>query len=459
MQPIEASNEELTSFKLFDSFNVFFFSRNSNKIPLFLLYSEENKKLFQQINGNVGKDACVMWSICKKLIEKMRGILTIKNANELSQGSNLSKCCDNLILGCMEENWVPEKVFTPCCNEICKTLLETPYIYQDDSDNCVTYFVELPELDTNFLESILKAQGANIQFQYFSLNEISDLNNKFIDPSLADLINKNPKLNSYITKYIVNREKIETIAKYLILICQPGLKTLQYHTLLASVFKKHGEQWNFYIPSQGEYPTENDIRECKGIIIPGSTVDLSIPEIPDWLEKVIHLLLYAYNECPQVNLLGLCFGGQLFCHMLGGKVEKMNCEFIRRGEIIDLKPEFFELPYVKNLGLNPSEPLVIAEAHQNEMSRLPPGAKLLGTSKSCCCEIFSVGDRILGFQGHPEYNERFQAGAQYRAKRPDLSNGWAKFEEDFCKEAYEKPLTQYNLLKVCYAFLKKDNVA
>lgn len=52
--------------------------------------------------------------------------------------------------------------------------------------------------------------------------------------------------------------------------------------------------------------------------------------------------------------------------------------------------------------------VVLQESHGDNVTQLPEGATLLGYSDSCDVEIFSIGNRVLAFQSHPEFNCGFQ---------------------------------------------------
>jgi GMP synthase-like glutamine amidotransferase len=48
------------------------------------------------------------------------------------------------------------------------------------------------------------------------------------------------------------------------------------------------------------------------------------------------------------------------------------------------------------------EPLRMLEVHQDIATRPPPGSVVLASSDRTPCEIFTLGDRVLCVQGHPE---------------------------------------------------------
>ena len=48
--------------------------------------------------------------------------------------------------------------------------------------------------------------------------------------------------------------------------------------------------------------------------------------------------------------------------------------------------------------------LQMLESHGDAVTQLPPGAVWLGSSTTCQYEIFSIGESVLSFQGHPEFS-------------------------------------------------------
>jgi hypothetical protein len=60
----------------------------------------------------------------------------------------------------------------------------------------------------------------------------------------------------------------------------------------------------------------------------------------------------------------------------------------------------------------------------------------------------------LGLQGHPEYNEVFQAGANFRIEKPQISEGYERYLEDYTSKNYDEQITQSFNLGICYSFLK-----
>lgn len=61
-----------------------------------------------------------------------------------------------------------------------------------------------------------------------------------------------------------------------------------------------------------------------------------------------------------------------------------------------------------NLTKNTFPKIVLQESHGDNITAIPPNATLLASSDSCDIEMYSIGNRVLGFQSHPDFNCGFQ---------------------------------------------------
>lgn len=95
---------------------------------------------------------------------------------------------------------------------------------------------------------------------------------------------------------------------------------------------------------------------------------------------------------------------QVLCRALGGKVGKAYTGWdigLRRVRIVnDLAP----CSFLEDLGEIPGS-LSIMECHRDEVWKVPIGAAVIGFSDKTGVEMFTIGDHILGIQGHPEYTK------------------------------------------------------
>jgi glucosinolate gamma-glutamyl hydrolase len=106
------------------------------------------------------------------------------------------------------------------------------------------------------------------------------------------------------------------------------------------------------------------------------------------------------------RVLGICFGHQVLCRALGGKVGKARNGWdvgVRKVTFARDLLEGLAFPgdLVEELELPRSASLV--EVHQDEVWEIPPAVTVLAYSEKTRVEVFAVGEHALGVQGHPEY--------------------------------------------------------
>jgi hypothetical protein len=82
---------------------------------------------------------------------------------------------------------------------------------------------------------------------------------------------------------------------------------------------------------------------------------------------------------------------------MGGKVANMNIGFVAKGETFTPSKDFYELSYIKVLGLDPEKPLSIVQFHKEHMSVVPEEMKVYASSPTANVELFGFGERILGW--------------------------------------------------------------
>lgn len=175
------------------------------------------------------------------------------------------------------------------------------------------------------------------------------------------------------------------------------------------LFMRPGETWAHYMIPDHQFPSEETLMSLKGIVMTGgrySAFDLSQP----WLAGFKLLLKRCVEEMPHLKLVGVCLGAQLLAVALGGKVEPSPKHGrIYKLETIIAKKEFQEY-------FPTALPLYnIPENHSDEITSLPPGAVLLGSSQTCAAEVYLIPGRALMTQSHPNYVGDFQKN--FHAKR------------------------------------------
>ena len=150
-----------------------------------------------------------------------------------------------------------------------------------------------------------------------------------------------------------------------------------------------GQQWESFDVENGEFPADPWI--FNGFVITGSPA--SVYDDAPWIAQLLELTrgIHARN----IPLLGICFGAQVVAQALGGLVEP-NPEGWDLG-IVEVRANGHPLPKIQV----PS-PLRILQSHRDIVVKLPPGAVNHATSQRTPHEIFTLGEKILCLQGHPE---------------------------------------------------------
>ncbi|CAL1358592.1 unnamed protein product [Linum trigynum] len=213
-----------------------------------------------------------------------------------------------------------------------------------------------------------------------------------------------------------------------------------YFNVFFAAFGEKGERWDLFRVVDGEFPDVDDLHGYDGFVVSGSPYDAYGND--EWILELCFLLKTL--DFMKKKVLGICFGHQVLCRALGGKVGKAVNGWdigLRRVEMVE--DDLMQAP--------PS--LSIIECHQDEVWEVPPAAKVVAVSEKTGVEMFAIGGHILGIQGHPEYtkdilfsiidrllNDGFierelaeKAKSGLEVDEPDR-NRWEKICRDFLKE-------------------------
>ncbi|KAL9442543.1 hypothetical protein AB3S75_020958 [Citrus x aurantiifolia] len=173
-----------------------------------------------------------------------------------------------------------------------------------------------------------------------------------------------------------------------------------YFNVFVAAFGEEGERWDLFRVVEGDFPDFNELHKYDGFVISGSPYDAYGND--NWILKFCFMLQTL--DAMQKKVLGICFGHQVLCRALGGKVGKAYTGWdigLRRVRIVnDLAP----CSFLEDLGEIPGS-LSIMECHRDEVWKVPIGAEVIGFSDKTGVEMFTIGDHILGIQGHPEYTK------------------------------------------------------
>lgn len=118
-----------------------------------------------------------------------------------------------------------------------------------------------------------------------------------------------------------------------------------------------------------------------------------------WIKALLRWISDARRTGAKV--VGICFGHQCIAQALGGYVARAPQGWgfgIRECDIVDESAKRFF----------PDGKMRLMYNHHDQVTVLPPDATLIATSDFCRVECFRIGDKILAFQGHPEYVPEYE---------------------------------------------------
>lgn len=161
-----------------------------------------------------------------------------------------------------------------------------------------------------------------------------------------------------------------------------------YPDMFARLLANHGLSFRTYHVEAMEFPA--DVQECEGWLITGSRHGAyeDHPFIKP-LEELIRKIIAA-----GVPLVGICFGHQIIAQAMGGTVEKFP-----GGWAVGAQDYEFG-----------GEKITLNAWHQDQVTRRPEGAEVVGCNDFCENAALVYGDRAFTVQAHPEFPDSFVEG-------------------------------------------------
>ena len=348
--------------------HLFFYSKDSSNKYNYLLYKSTKEDLYHHMfNDITGYDGGSIYSISRFLTKNFATALTDEFISKLQKKELFEVKNENKNLK-QYELWENE-TFTFWLDKLSKNPIQYDSINEE-----VIYYIEIPNLSIESLNSMLDKNNFEYRFEYINDNnyssfKLSDETNKLF--SLLPL----EKMSQHINNTLKMKED-KTYTLYIILSLKtPGKDQngfFHFPALFHSLYRKNNEEWKYINVSTDGLPSEELLSKTKAILIPGS--NLSVYNDYDFLRKTETFLKNLIEEIlfnkkyPKLKLLGICFGMQIIVSALGGIIKKMTSE--PRGkpedvEIIDDK--FYEFNFYKNSGVEKKKILRINEAHGDEV--------------------------------------------------------------------------------------------
>ncbi|KZN14525.1 glutamine amidotransferase-related protein [Marinomonas sp. TW1] len=138
---------------------------------------------------------------------------------------------------------------------------------------------------------------------------------------------------------------------------------------------------------------------CDAWLITGSTSDAYGDE--PWILGLCDFIRDI--EARGQVLVGICFGHQVIARALGGKVEKYSGGWGVGVHHYQLS-EQVTIPQ-----LNATQHIAICAFHQDQVIHKPDKMEVFLSSEFCPYAGLIYQDRILTFQGHPEFSKTYEA--------------------------------------------------
>ncbi len=162
----------------------------------------------------------------------------------------------------------------------------------------------------------------------------------------------------------------------------------EYSAMFERLLGSHGFRFTTWNVVDNDFPDGPDA--ARGWLITGSKHGAYEPH--PWIPPLEDLIRAIHaDERP---LVGICFGHQIIAQALGGRVEKFSGGWSvgRQSYTLD----------GTSLHLN--------AWHQDQVTTLPPEARIIGQSAFCENAVLAYGDHILTIQPHPEFDAGFLEG-------------------------------------------------
>jgi len=158
-----------------------------------------------------------------------------------------------------------------------------------------------------------------------------------------------------------------------------------YDDMFVDLLKGHGLRFRTYAVVDNQFP--DSVEECDGWLITGSKHGAYEPH--GWIPPLEQFIRDVYADGRP--MVGICFGHQIIAQALGGTVEKYSKGWAvgRQDYLID------------------GQPIALNAWHQDQVTKVPPGATVIGQNAFCDNAALLYDNRILTVQPHPEHTAAF----------------------------------------------------
>jgi GMP synthase (glutamine-hydrolysing) len=161
-----------------------------------------------------------------------------------------------------------------------------------------------------------------------------------------------------------------------------------YGEMFTKLLGGHDFDFRIWSVVDGDFP--DSAVDAEGWLITGSK--FGAYEDHDWIPP-LEDLIRAIRETGR-PLVGICFGHQIIAQALGGRVEKFAGGW-----------SVGRTDYTVN-----GQAMALNAWHQDQVTALPEGAQVVGSSDFCANAALLYDDQIWTIQPHPEFGSDFIDG-------------------------------------------------
>ncbi|SER06492.1 type 1 glutamine amidotransferase [Thalassovita taeanensis] len=161
-----------------------------------------------------------------------------------------------------------------------------------------------------------------------------------------------------------------------------------YADMFVRLLDGHGFEFETYSVVDGQFPSGPDAAD--GWLITGSKH--GVYEDHTWIPPLEQFIRDV--QAIGLPMIGVCFGHQIIAQALGGKVEKFAKGWAAGPQTYDFE----------------GKPMVLNAWHQDQVTQVPPSARVVATNAFCENAALLYGDHIFTVQPHPEFAARMLEG-------------------------------------------------
>ena len=129
-----------------------------------------------------------------------------------------------------------------------------------------------------------------------------------------------------------------------------------------------------------------------------SNSGFSVYDDVPWIHKLKAFVKKLHEN--KKKLVGICFGHQMVAEALEGNVSKAGSGWSVGVQSNSLNEASQHYGFQQN-------DFLLCSNHQDQVTELPSGAKVLAGNEICPIAAMGIEDHILTFQGHPEFSEGY----------------------------------------------------